>query len=82
MPYSKEVYQSIGDNIATSWEIVEAITSLSRDVIQTWESPTDTELLAIWERVTKNGLISASQFVWGASGNHWADGLTIGKDCV
>lgn len=37
-----------------------------------WESPTEPELLAIWERVTKNGLIDASEFCWGAAGGNWA----------
>ena len=40
-----------------------------------WADPSDAELLAIWERVTKNGLINASEFCWGASGSDWANNV-------
>lgn len=63
----------------TSVEIMEAIHIVSgRDDAEAgrvWEDPTETELLAIWEIVTKNGLVAAEEFCWGASGSKWADGI-------
>ena len=63
----------------TSRELMDAILYVAggnercADLI--WQEPGPGELLAIWERVTKNGLIPSADFCWGASGSDWADGL-------
>lgn len=36
-----------------------------------WQDPTNEELIAIWERVTQNGLTPTSDFEWGESGTNW-----------
>lgn len=59
----------------TSTEVMEAISQLARhesEAIRIWEAPTEAEILAIWERVTKNGLIDADEFYWGATSDQWA----------
>lgn len=60
----------------TSVEIMDAILWLARgneaEAVRIWEEPTDKEMLALWERVTKNGLVSADEFCWGAAGSDWA----------
>jgi hypothetical protein len=59
----------------TSPEIMEAIRYVAGDdanAVRLWEEPTDEELLAVWERVTGNGLRSATDYAWGASGSKWA----------
>lgn len=60
----------------TSVELMEAIYFVAgrndADAVRVWEDPTEAELLAIWERATKNGLVSADEFCWGASGANWA----------
>jgi hypothetical protein len=68
----------------TSTEIMEAINSLANgrsDMHGTaeriWEAPTEREVLAIWETVTKNGLIESSDFFWGTAGSSWAETLGI-----
>ena len=62
----------------TSVEIMDAILWLARgdetEAVRIWEAPTDREMLALWERVTKNGLVSADEFCWGAAGSKWAAG--------
>lgn len=60
---------------ATSPEILSAIKWLARDSAEEhriWQDPTEEEVLAIFERVTQNGLIPATEFVWGESDNQWA----------
>lgn len=63
----------------TSTEIMEAILYVAGNnetqAERIWTEPTFDELLAICERVTKNGLIPSSEFCWGASGSDWADGI-------
>lgn len=36
------------------------------------QDPTEEEKIAIWERVTKNGLIDARVHRWGTLGYEWA----------
>ena len=66
-----------GDSRETSKEIMEAIVFVaggdSAEAVRIWEEPTEAELLAIWERVTQNGLHDASEFCWGCEGSKWAD---------
>ena len=65
----------------TSDEIIEAIEFISggnnAESERIWEEPTEAEALAIWERVTKNGLIKSSEFCWGAAGGQWAQLLGV-----
>lgn len=63
-----------GSSRETSREIMEAIAFVANsaaDAIRIWEEPTQAERLAIWERVTKNGLLKSSEFCWGAAGVNW-----------
>lgn len=57
------------DNTNTDQKIIDAIYWLARGdekyALKIWESPNETELGAIWERVTNNGLLDASEFCWG-----------------
>ena len=41
------------------------------DAVRIWEEPNREELLAIWERVTRNGLHDATDFYWGSAGSDW-----------
>lgn len=63
------------DTRETSPQIMEAIWIVSRRndaaANRIWEAPDGTELVAIWEIVTKNGLIDDRTFFWGAAGNDW-----------
>ena len=63
------------DSRETSREIMEAILFVARNdesvADRIWSDPTDAELIAIYERATKNGLIDASDLYWGASSNKW-----------
>jgi len=45
------------------------------EAVRVWKEPAPHELLAVWERVTKNGLIESTEFCWGASGSNWAEGF-------
>jgi hypothetical protein len=55
----------------TCIEIMEAILHVAGgdgdEAARIWEDPSDRELLAIWERVTKNGLRDAREFPWGVT---------------
>ena len=65
-----------GDSRETSQEIINAIWSISKtDAERIWSEPDQDELLAIWEIVTKNGLLPATDFCWGASGTQWGDAI-------
>lgn len=68
------------DSLETSIEIMEAIFRIAGgddDVaVRVWEEPTETELINIWEDVTKNGLLSPSLYCWGDMGSKWANALT------
>lgn len=63
----------------TSDEIMEAILFVAgrseTEAARVWDSPTEAEQLAIWERVTNNGLVPADNFCWGASGSNWASDI-------
>jgi len=65
------------DSRETDQEIIDAIWWLANEdeakAERIWQDPTNEEMLAIWERVTKNGLVPAYEFCWGESGSHWAD---------
>jgi hypothetical protein len=65
----------------TSVEIMDAIMWLARgdetEAVRIWEEPSEAEMIALWERVTKNGLVHANEFCWGASGSKWADGINV-----
>jgi hypothetical protein len=68
------------DSRETSPEIMEAIAGLSRsdeNAVGIWEAPSPEEALAIWERVTRNGLVSSTEFCWGSSGGRWAEILGL-----
>ena len=60
----------------TSDEIMQAIDSLARhdydESVRIWEEPTEAELIAIWERVTGNGLRPSGNYCWGFEGSRWA----------
>jgi len=54
----------------TAEEIAEAIFWLARSAEEAeriWQEPSREEWLAIWERVTKNGLLDGADFQWGVS---------------
>ena len=64
----------------TSPEIMEAIRSVAGSdtaAVLVWEAPSEEEALAVWERVTNNGLIPSADYCWGASGSRWASAVGI-----
>lgn len=65
----------------TSIDILSAIIKVAgknvNDLVRLWESPTETEAIAIWAEVTGNGRIDSTQFFWGAAGNRWAYDIGI-----
>lgn len=67
------------DSRETSAELMEAILFVAGGnearAVRIWEDPSERELVNIWERVTKNGLIDASEFCWGAEGSRWAKSI-------
>lgn len=68
------------DSRDTSVELMEAILYVAgneTNAVRVWEEPTATEALAIWERVTKNGLLESSDFCWGVAGSRWAEELGV-----
>jgi len=60
----------------TSEELMRAILTVAAndetEAARVWESPTDAELCAIVEIVTKNGMFETSDFCWGVNGTNWA----------
>ena len=68
------------DSRETSIELMEAILKTARDneveAVSIWEDPTEEQLIAVWEVVTKNGLSDASEFCWGESVDSWAEDIT------
>ena len=60
--------------------VAEAIINLARHNPHTaqniWTNPTREEWLAIWERVTRNGLLDGDDYRWGAGvlGNSYDEG--------
>ena len=68
-----------GTSRETSQEIIDAIWSISdktdADASRVWTEPDPDELLAIWEIVTGNGLRSAADYTWGASGYQWGESV-------
>ena len=76
-----EEFVATADSRETSPEIMEAIAFFARDAgeaVALWEGdgfgtvchPSD-----MWEHVTKNGLLEAGSFRWGASGSAWWDAI-------
>lgn len=69
------------ENRKTSMEIMEAILAVAGGDEQVaervWDLPTQEEGIAIWERVTDNGLRDDSDYHWGAYGDRWAYDLGI-----
>ena len=65
-----------GDSRETSAAIMSAIFWLMQEdennAVKIWEDATDEQLLAIYERVTNNGLFDSSDYFWGAAGSDWA----------
>jgi hypothetical protein len=64
----------------TSAELMEAILYVAGSegaAVRVWEEPTEAEALAIWERVTKNGLLDSTDFCWGVAGSGWAKALGV-----
>jgi hypothetical protein len=60
----------------TSQEIIDAIDGIARDdaeAVRIWEMPSDPEMVHIWRAVTRNGLLDDYSFIWGASGDRWAE---------
>jgi len=71
-------FTNTADSRETSIEIMAAIELLARasnEAVRIWEEPTEKEIIAIWERVTKNGLNDSKDFCWGASGDNWASSI-------
>ena len=68
------------DSRETSIELMASILAVAdgneTDAARIWEDPSEAEMLAIWERVTQNGLHDASEYCWGAEGSKWADNIT------
>ena len=59
----------------TSNEIMEAIRAVAGSesaAVRVWEEPTYEESLAVWERVTNNGMRPSTDYCWGAAGSGWA----------
>lgn len=65
---------NLADARETSPEIVEACEALGPGVL---DQPTYEEALAVWERVTGNGLRPSTDYVWGDSGSGWAAALGL-----
>ena len=73
--FTNQEINDFADGRETSNEICEAILKIAtnnEDAARIWQDPTESEMLAIWERVTKNGLLTAADFCWGAAGSCWA----------
>lgn len=72
-------FTETSDSRETSTEIMEAILYVAggneTEAVRVWEAPTEAEMIAIWERVTNNGLHDETQFCWGAAGSRWASGI-------
>ena len=65
----------------TSVTVMNAIYSVagSNDerAVRIWAAPTEPEAIAIWEIVTNNGMVDASDYCWGAAGSTWAAALNL-----
>lgn len=64
-----------GESRQTCPEIMQAIMDIAHTdeiAVRIWEQPTESELIAIWEIVTTNGLHPATDYCWGAAGCDWA----------
>ena len=73
------VFLDSADSRETSPKLMAAILKVAgseNDAVKVWEAPTEDQKIAIWEVVTKNGLIDASELCWGESGDSWAEEIT------
>lgn len=70
----KEEFLRSGESRETSPEVMEAIYEQACGSYQSperiWEAPTQPECVAIWEMVTKNGLLDDHDFYWGEDSLH------------
>jgi len=74
--------------LETSNEIIAAIEYLGKgracdsnsESYRIWSNPTMSELVFIKNRVTQNGLIASTDFVWGAAENNWATPDIVYRD--
>jgi hypothetical protein len=70
----KEEFIASGESRGTSPEVMEAIYEQASGSYQSperiWEAPTEPECVAIWEMVTKNGLLDDHDFYWGEDSLH------------
>ena len=75
-------FTETADSHETSQEIMDAIRSVAgSDEIaeRVWADPTESEMIHIWEGVTKNGLIASTEFCWGAEGSQWAKSIEVSR---
>ena len=60
----------------TSAELMDAIFRVADEnesrAMVIWDCPTDEQMTAIIEIVTKNGMYETTDFVWGEAGAEWA----------
>lgn len=74
-------FLSSADSRETSRELMDAILYVAGGdeavAVRVWEDPTEAEALAVWERVTNNGLTPSNEFCWGVSGSAWARELGV-----
>jgi len=80
---TRSVFLRSAGSRETDLKIIEAIWWLSgKDETRAeriWQDPTNEEMIAIWERVTNNGLRPSNEFCWGKAGSAWADDLEGGE---
>lgn len=64
------------ESLNTDREILEAILYVASGdedaAMLIWCAPSQEQLVAIWERVTGNGVRPADEFFWGSFGDSWA----------
>lgn len=65
----------------TSPEILEACLYVAGgdeyEADRIWDAPAESEALAVWERVTRNGQIPSTDFCWASLGSDWARAMGI-----
>lgn len=73
---AKSDWMAEAESRETSIEIMEALWWLSCEnydiAVDLWQNGlTEQAFGALWERVTKNGLVKEFEFCWGAAGSRW-----------
>ena len=69
------------DSRETSPEIMQTIAFFARDINEAealWNGDgfgVVCQVSDLWENVTNNGLVDATDFCWGAAGRNWMDAL-------